>query len=331
MSQIQDQLRREVAKLLEEKTVDLFLGYEDADLPLKTVARFIRTAQDADRLVWNRSCTANLAALLPQAFKKPAGIRGDWTPPRVGVLAKGCVSRSIVGLIKAHQIPREGLFILGVGCDGMIDRHHATQLLGIAELVEAEIDDGALRLRATGGAERVVDVSDVLADACSVCRFRAAVLADATIGDAPDTQEAAERYASVATFESKEMDERWAEFAAEISRCVRCYACREACPNCYCTECFADETEPKWIGATTDLSDLILFHLGRAFHQAGRCVDCGACVAACPQGIDLRLLNQKINQDVEALFGGDVSVSLDEPEPLCQFRMDDDQDFMTEP
>jgi len=175
MSQIQDQLRREVAKLLEEKTVDLFLGYEDADLPLKTATRVIRTAQDADRLVWNRSCTANLAALLPQVFKKPAGIRGDWAPPRVGVLAKGCVSRSIVGLIKAHQIPRDGLFILGVGCDGMIDRHRAARLLGTAELVEAEVEDnGAIRLRATGGSERVVDVEEVLADSCGVCRIRAA-------------------------------------------------------------------------------------------------------------------------------------------------------------
>ena len=331
MSQIQEQLRREVAKLLEDKTVDLFLGYEAADVPLKTAARFIRTAPDADRLVWNRSCTANLAALLPQIFKKPAGIRADWTPPRVGVLAKGCVSRSIVGLIKAHQIPRDGLFILGVGCDGMIDRHRAAQLVGTAELVEAEVDDGAVRLRASDGAEQVVDVDEVLADSCSVCRFRAAVLADATIGDAPDAREAPERYANAAAFESKEMDVRWDEFVAEISRCVRCYACREACPNCYCAECFADETEPKWIGVTTDLSDLVLFHLGRAYHQAGRCVDCGACVAACPQGIDLRLLNQKINQDVETLFGGEVSVSLDEAEPLCQFTMDDDQDFMTEP
>jgi len=82
---------------------------------------------------------------------------------------------------------------------------------------------------------------------------------------------------------------------------------------------------------TTDLSDVFVFHLGRAFHQAGRCVDCGACVAACPQGIDLRLLNQKINKDVEELFEAQASLSLEEVEALSSFRMEDDQSFMTEP
>jgi len=331
MSQIQDQLRRRVAELLDAKTLDLFLGYERSDLPLKTAARFVRTAEEAERLVWDRTCTSNLAALLPAVFKKPEGIRGEWTPPRVGILVKGCVSRSIVGLIKAHQVPRDGLHLVGVGCEGMIDRHRASQLVGSAEIAEAMFEGDSVRLRATDGTEKTVAANELLAASCAVCRFRDAVLADETIGDPAATVEGADRYTPVAAFEAQSAQERWDAFVAEVSRCVRCYACREACPNCYCTECFAEETEPKWIGVTTELSDLMLFHLGRAYHQAGRCVDCGACVAACPQGIDLRLLNQKINQDVEALFGGDVSLSLEELDPLCRFTMDDDQGFMTEP
>ena len=151
------------------------------------------------------------------------------------------------------------------------------------------------------------------------------------LSEEPAPSPVTSRYANVEEFESKSPDERWEFLLSELSRCIRCYACREACPNCYCQECFAEETAPKWLGVTTDSTDVFVFHLGRALHQAGRCVDCGACVAACPQGIDLRLLNQKINKDVEALFGVESSLSLEEAEALTSFRMDDDQAFMTEP
>jgi formate dehydrogenase subunit beta len=332
MSAIEEQLRRRVAELLNEKTVDLFIGYADADLPLKTSVRVARSAQDAEALAWNACCTSNLAALLPGLLKRPAELRGEWTPPRVGLLAKGCVSRSIVGLIKAHQIPRDALYIVGVGCNGMIDRHRVSGLCGTADLAEAEVFDGSrLRIRSTDGSEQEIDLAEVLLEGCLECRHRNAVLADETIGDPIPQDNDNARYANVEAFTERSIDERWRAFHEEISRCIRCYACREACPNCYCTECFAQETAPHWIGVTTEMSDLMLFHLGRAFHQAGRCVDCGACVVACPQGIDLRLLTQKINRDVESLFGGDVSVSLDEPEPLLQFAMTDDEGFITEP
>jgi ferredoxin len=290
-----------------------------------------RSADDAAALVWSPLCTSNLAALLPALLKRPAGLRDDWTPPRVGVLAKGCVSRSIVGLIKAHQIPREALHIVGVACEGMIDRHRVSREIGPGEIANAALLDGELRIGTTDGSERVFEFDKALYSGCRTCRHRGAVLADETIGDEAGALVGAGPDEAVDAFAGQPIEARWAAFQEEISRCIRCYACREACPNCYCTECFADETSPKWIGTTTDLSDLMLFHLGRAFHQAGRCVDCGACVAACPQGIDLRLLNQKINQDVAALFGYEVSVSLDESEPLLQFAMGDDEGFMTEP
>jgi len=332
MSATEQQLKTRVAALFEEKVVDLFLGYAGSDVPLKTSVFAARTAADAKALVWHPLCSSNLAALLPALLKRPVGLRGDWVPPRIGVLAKGCVSRSIVGLIKAHQVPREALHIVGVTCEGMIDRHRVSREVGPGEIADAELLDGKqLHVRTTDGSETTFAWADILYTGCRTCRHRGAVLADETIGNKATTIADARPDETVDAFAGQPIEARWTAFREEIARCIRCYACREACPNCYCTECFADETSPKWIGTTTDVSDLMLFHLGRAFHQAGRCVDCGACVAACPQGIDLRLLNQKINQDVAALFGGEVSVSLDDPEPLLQFAMNDDEGFMTEP
>lgn len=331
MSQVEEALKKEVAKLFENKTIDLFVGHEPAGVPLKTSACFLSSADEAKRLVWNASCATNLAAYLPQLFKRPGGVKGEWIAPRVGVVAKGCDSRSIVGLIKEKQIPRDRLFVIGVGCEGMIDRHKAAGALGTMGLAEAKIDGTSLQVIGTDGTQKRVELAEVLADSCRECQHRSAVLFDVALSETSVQAPVTSRYADVTKFESKSLDERWEFLVSELSRCIRCYACREACPNCYCQECFADETAPKWLGVTTDLPDVFVFHLGRALHQAGRCVDCGACVAACPQGIDLRLLNQKINKDVEELFGVQSSLSLEEAEALLSFRMEDNQSFMTEP
>jgi ferredoxin len=281
--------------------------------------------------VWNANCATNLATYLPQLFKRPEGQKGEWVPPKVGVVVKGCDSRSVVGLIKEKQIPRDRLFVIGVSCEGMIDRHEVGRALGTAGLAEAKIDETSVQAIGTDGTKKQIDIAEALAASCKVCQHRSAVISDLSLGDAPASPSEASHYEAVTEFETKSPQERWEHLVAELSRCIRCYACREACPNCYCQECFADETAPKWLGVTTDLADVIVFHLGRALHQAGRCVDCGACVAACPQGIDLRLLNQKINKDVEELFGAQAGLTLEEAEALLSFRMEDDQSFMTEP
>ena len=132
-------------------------------------------------------------------------------------------------------------------------------------------------------------------------------------------------------FECMTAAERWKYFESEISRCIRCNACRQACPNCFCKECFADQTNPRWIDAGDDVSDAMLYHIGRIFHQAGRCVECDACTRACPMGIDIRTFTQKLAYDVKDLYGFVPSFSFEEPLPLCTYRPDDKQDFITEP
>ena len=88
---------------------------------------------------------------------------------------------------------------------------------------------------------------------------------------------------------------------------------------------------PQWAGITNDISDTMFYHIGRIFHQAGRCVDCGACVAACPVSIDLRKFTYKLVKDVEDLYEYEAGLSLDEPQPLATFNPDDEQEFMIEP
>jgi len=48
--------------------------------------------------------------------------------------------------------------------------------------------------------------------------------------------------------------------------------------------------------------EIPIFHLVRAVHMAGRCIDCGLCEEACPADIPLRLLYRKVDEIVQDVF-----------------------------
>ena len=52
-----------------------------------------------------------------------------------------------------------------------------------------------------------------------------------------------------------------------------------------------------------------IFHLVRAVHMAGRCVDCGLCEEDCPADIPLRLLYRKVNEIISGVFDYQAGVS----------------------
>lgn len=326
MNNMQDRLIKTAAKLLEDHTVDLFIGYEKAALPLQATPCFLTAGGDAGKLVWNSFCANNLAVYLPRLL--PA--RGKGAYKRVGILCKGCDSRSVAGLIKEKQLARESVFVLAVPCPGIVDtRKIAGQLNGAAiQTVEETADDIIVN---TPGGGRRFKKKEYLCECCRGCSHPLPLLHDAVIGEPETAPPAPMPDARVSEFAAQERAERWNVFERELSRCIRCYACRSACPGCYCRECFAEETKPSWIGVTDELSDIMFFHMGRILHQAGRCVDCGACVRACPMGIDLRLFTRVLVDEVRERFGFEPGLSLEESAPLATYCAEDKQEFMTEP
>lgn len=108
-----------------------------------------------------------------------------------------------------------------------------------------------------------------------------------------------------------------------FANCIRCYACRQSCPHCYCQECKADKNRPAWVETSAHGRGNFSWHFLRAFHQAGRCVECGACESACSVAIPLMLLNRMQNQVVKEAFGEtDPEKSL-----LSGWSKDDDNSF----
>ncbi len=245
----------------------------------------------------------------------------------MGIIAKGCDARSIAVCTFEKQIPRENVVIIGVPCLGLIDRKKLEARLDGREVLEATIGDEQIRVKGEGF-EFVLPKKDFICDSCLTCRHRNPPIYDVFVGEKVRETPDVDEFAEVSDFESKSAEERWAHFKEELSKCIRCYACRNVCPLCYCKTCFVDQTMPAWFGKTNDLSDTMIYHIVRAFHVAGRCVDCGACSRACPMDINLRELVKKTEKIMKERYNYESGLSLEEVPPLGEFEMDDSQEFI---
>jgi len=313
-------------RLLKEGTISVFIGHEKGTLPLRTTPAFITEPENAQGLVWNCLCSNNLTVYAPRLLKKNGTVKGT----RIGILCKGCDSRSLVTLINENQLQRKELFIVGIACSGIVDVNKVRRLCNGYDITAIRDETDDIMIQTTHDEKRIRKEL-CLFDACLNCTNPTPANYDMLIRSEAVTLHPAQTDPAVVALHSKSRGERWQVFEHEISRCIRCYACRNACPNCYCKECFVEQTRPRWIGASSGLSELLFYHIMRIFHQAGRCVDCGACVRACPMNIDLRLFTRMLVDEVHERFGYDAGLSVGEQPPLATFIVDDSQEFMTEP
>jgi formate dehydrogenase subunit beta len=309
---------REIArKLLQQKEAEAVIGFEKGTIPFHSTPCFVRDEGDVDKLVWDAFCGNNLAKYLTRRQEK------------VAVVARGCDARTIVELIKEKQLAREQVIIIGTLCHPLIDSKRIEEKLLGRAILKAEEKDGRIVIKGIDWTE-VFETDEYLHPSCKACSHRNPVIYDILIGDKVE-ENPGDSYPDIARFEGKSPEERWAYFSHEIQKCIRCYACRNACPLCYCEECFVDHTRPQWIGKTVDLSDTMVFHIMRAFHMGGRCVDCGACERACPMGVDFKKLTRKLMHDVKELYGYESGASLEDVFPLAAFRPDDPEEFILNP
>lgn len=315
MEKIEESLREAARRLLRQKQVDLIIGYERGTQPLRTTPCFVDNTEDVRKLVFNSSCDVNLSKYIIGRKDK------------VGVVAKGCDSRLLAVCYLEKQFPRENVVILGVPCPGIIDRKKIESKLEDKEILDASIDNDQIKIKGEGF-ELTLTKNDFLCDSCLNCRHKNPPFYDLLIGEKVPETEGENAYCGITNIESKSAEERWKHFKEELSKCIRCYACRNVCPLCYCKTCFVDQTMPAWFGKTNDLTDTMIYHIVRAFHMAGRCVDCGACSRACPMDINLRELMKKIEKIIKERYGYEAGVDLEKMPPLGEFEMEDPQEFI---
>jgi len=323
---------REIARsLLSEKNVDVIIGYTKGTVPMSSSPIMITKVEDVDKLVWNNLCYVNLAKYLVPKIPQLTDPEGGNL--KIGIVSKGCVGRALIHLAVEKQINLDNIKIIGIPCNGIINRKKVEKEIGEREVFEVLASGNDIVVKGKNFEEKF-PFDEYINELCKVCKVKSpptkADLTEACIGECQEITSVQDDFADIAEFEAKTAEEKWDYIKDLLETCTRCYACREACPMCYCNLCFVDQNKPVWFGKTTDLSDIIVFHLIRAMHLAGRCVACGACSSVCPMGIDLNIITRKLEKIVKERYNFTSGIDNKTLPPMMAFKMQDSEEFMLE-
>ncbi|HHT19668.1 MAG TPA: formate dehydrogenase [Methanobacterium sp.] len=109
-------------------------------------------------------------------------------------------------------------------------------------------------------------------------------------------------------FQDKYLEEKYPElddWNEYWNRCIKCYACRDVCPLCFCTEC---DMEKEFYADKNEITPDPLTYQGvRMSHMCFSCVNCGQCEDVCPMEIPLTLVfhrMQKKYRDATGFIAG---------------------------
>ena len=311
---MQEAMIKRAKELLADGTVSRVVGWKKGEFSYDITPALFESAEELDAdFVYDDFCGANLSKYLIEQAKKEG---------KTLVFQKPCDSYSFAQLLKEHRIDREKVYVIGVPSYGKAD---------INKIREKGID-GVTGIKSEGPnfvissmyGDATVPKMEVMAERCVNCKSKKHVQYDELIGEDGDVVDS-KRFDEVAKIEAMTPDERFKFWQGELSRCIRCNACRNVCPACTCENCVFDNfhsgISQKAAASSFEEQN---YHIIRAFHVAGRCTDCGECSRVCPQNIPLHLLNRKFIKDINELYGYyQAGADPDEKYPLTNFTFED--------
>lgn len=296
---MENKLRQKAKELLEKGEVKVVIGFGWNKRKTRTTPVFITKPEDVEKLVFNPLCVNNLSLYLTRKF---ADIKALGKP---AIVAKGCDIKTIAVLISESQLKREDVVILGMVCGGVVYKQ--------------ELWNGELK-------------PEIMPTKCHNCDVRNPHIADFVIGDRIDFKALDEPtgmvFDKIRDLDKKSNAERWDFWIEHFNRCIKCYACRQVCPLCYCERCIAEKNMPQWIETSAHPRGNLAWNLKRAMDLSGRCTFCGECERACPVNIPLNLVNQKLALLVKDAFGHKAGYDEKVHPPMIVFNLEDTEDFI---
>ena len=290
-----DALIQKANELLTNGTVTRVLGWKKGEFSYDVTPAIFTSVEDMNaNFVFDDFAGANFSKYLVKETRKEEG--------KVLVFLKPCDTYSFNQLLTEHRFDREKVYAVGIPCEGMVDINAIKLALGDG-IVSVNTDADTLKVETLYDGTKEIAKADVLLERCKNCKSKKHVAFDELLGEDGEVIEN-NRFDQVAELEKMSADERFAFWQNELSRCIRCNACRDACPACTCEKCVFDNPNSGVENKSPANSfEEKLFHIIRAFHVAGRCTDCGECSRVCPQNIPLHLLNRKFIKDINSFYG----------------------------
>ncbi|MDD2272538.1 MAG: 4Fe-4S dicluster domain-containing protein [Desulfuromonadaceae bacterium] len=294
---VTEAIRVEAQRILSEGQVTAVIGYAASRRKGSARPVIATDAVAADKLIFTAACVNNLAVYLTKA-KKDIHKGG-----KIGIVVKGCDLKALIGLMGESQLKREDLYLIGVPCSGVL----GSTMQPATELTTATI-----------------------APKCCECDVHQPTGCDFIPSvTVPSTPQLEGKYsAEIARLEALTPAERWSYWKEQFAKCIKCYACRQVCPFCFCEQCLCDRNKPQMVDSTPRPSGNTAWHIVRAMHLAGRCAGCAECERVCPMDIPLNLLNRKMAKELKELYDYESGLEVLEKGPLNSFAEKDDQSFI---
>ena len=313
MRDVEMKMLERANELLQSGEVARVVGWKKGEFFHDPSPAVFESVEELNEFVYDWFCGANLSKYLIDISKKDG---------KTAVFLKPCDTYSFNQLVKEHRIAREKVYVIAVECMAKLDIEKIKGK-GISLIESVEVVGKEVKVTSAYGTD-ILKKPEVVLTKCATCQKTHQVKDEEIILHERPNRDV-NRFAEVEALEAMTESERFAFWREQLSKCIRCNACRNVCPACSCLKCVFDNPASGVAAkANDDEFEEQLFHIIRAFHVAGRCTDCGECSRVCPQNIPLHLLNRKFIKDIDGLYGEYQAGETDEGKtPLTSYTEKD--------
>ena len=154
----------------------------------------------------------------------------DPTGAKIGVCVKGCDSRTLVALLQEELVDKDKLYVVGVPCDGIVDRRKLEKMFS-DEITEITFPQrGKVVVTTRKGETQELDQNTVLLETCGRCLYPNPVYLDDTAGPLekePDRHEVEPNSTTSPTTRTSPSDDKQSLLAEHVFHLRTLFSCLE--------------------------------------------------------------------------------------------------------